>query len=184
MTHDEGSNIAAALLQIPCGLFILTASHDGVRSGVLTRWVQPCSIQPRQVMVAVASGSPVEPLIRDSRWFALCQISAGDRLLHRRFLTPPDRGEDPFVTLPTHTAPSGSPIIDRALAYLDCEVVRHVDLDTDHRLYVGQVHHGAILKHGALPAVEVAGNGMVSLNPDPSLTTPDRPNGQPDARGE
>jgi len=171
MTHDPGSNIAAAVLQIPCGLFVLTAAHDGLRSGVLTKWVQPCSIVPRQVMVAIAKGLPVEPLIRDSRCFALCQISAGDRLLHRRFLDPPDRGEDPFVTLPTHCAPSGLPIIDRALAYLDCEVVRHVDLDTDHRLYVGQVHHGAVLKHGAQPAIEVGGNGMISLNADMPLPT-------------
>jgi flavin reductase (DIM6/NTAB) family NADH-FMN oxidoreductase RutF len=169
MTLDEGSNIAAALRQIPCGLFVLTAAHDGVRSGVLTRWVQPCSVEPRLIMVAVAGGSPVEPLIRDSRTFALCQISAGDRLLHRRFLTPPDRGEDPFVTLPTHCAPSGSPIIDRALAYLDCEVVRHVDLDADHRLYVGQVHHGAVLKHDACPAVEIGGNGLITLDPNTPL---------------
>jgi flavin reductase (DIM6/NTAB) family NADH-FMN oxidoreductase RutF len=173
MTLDEGSNIAAALLQIPCGLFVLTAAHEGARSGVLTKWVQPCSVEPRLVMVAVPGGSPVEPLIRDSRNFALCQISAGDRLLHRRFLTPPDRGEDPFVTLPTHCAPSGSPIIDRALSYLDCEVVRHIDLDTDHRLYVGQVHHGAVLKQGARPAVEVGGNGLITPGLDMPLSNSD-----------
>jgi flavin reductase (DIM6/NTAB) family NADH-FMN oxidoreductase RutF len=173
MTADKGSNIVAALLQIPCGLFVLTAAHEGVRSGVLTKWVQPCSIEPRLIMLAVAGGSPVEPLIRDSRTFALCQISEGDRLLHRRFLAPPERGEDPFVTLPTHCAPSGSPIIDRALSYLDCEVVRHVDLDTDHRLYVGQVHHGGVLKRDARPAVEVGGNGLFVLDPRTPLRSND-----------
>ena len=154
-TMDNGSDIAGAMRQIPCGLFVLTTAHNGVRSGVLTKWVQPCSSEPPLVMVALPQGLPVEPLIRDNHAFALCQISAGDILLQRIFSRPPDRTEDPFFSLPSHTAPSGSPIIDRALAYLDCTVVRHVDLDTDHRLFVGHVRHGGMLNAGQEAAIEV-----------------------------
>jgi len=159
MSQEEGTNIAAAIRQIPCGLFVLTCAHEGLRSGVLARWVQPCSEQPPLVMVAIGAGLPVEPLIRDSRAFALCQISAGDLLLQKLFSTPPERGEDPFVTLPAHSAPSGSPIIDRALCYLDCRVVRHVDLDTDYRLYVGEISDGGMIHGEKEPAIEVGGNG-------------------------
>jgi flavin reductase (DIM6/NTAB) family NADH-FMN oxidoreductase RutF len=158
MGHDSGPDITATLGQIPCGLFVLTSAYNGVRSGVLTRWVQPCSAEPPHVMVAVERGSAVEPLIRDSHHFALCQIADGDRLLLRTFSTPPERGEDPFVALPAHATPTGSPVIERALGYLDCELVRHIVLDADYRVYVGQVHRGAIMSDGT-PAVEVAGNG-------------------------
>ena len=163
MPEETGSNIAGVIGQIPCGLFVLTSAFDGLRSGALTRWVQPCSITPPLLMVAVANGLPVEPLIRDSRFFALCQVRAGDKLLERKFATPPDRAEDPFVTLPSHCAPHGSPILDRAMSYVECEVVRHVDLDTDHRLYVGQVHFAKVLHAGCEPAVEYGGNGMLPI---------------------
>jgi flavin reductase (DIM6/NTAB) family NADH-FMN oxidoreductase RutF len=155
MSQQNGSAIHDAVQQIPRGLFVLTTAFGGVRSGVLTRWVQPCSLDPLLVMVAIVQGLPVEPLIRDSRSFALCQISAGDALLERLFTGTPARGDDPFFALPCHPAPSGSPVIDRALSYLDCEVIRHVDLDTGYRLFVGHVHHGGILNASARPAVEV-----------------------------
>ena len=169
MTQQNGTDIAAAVLQIPRGLFILTSACEGHRSGVLTKWVQPCSTIPPLVMVAIAKGSPVEPLIRDSRAFALCQIGANDRLLMRRFASPPERFEDPFVTLPAHPGENGSPIIDRALSYLDCQVVRHIDLDADHRLYVGQIVAGAIMDPAGQPAVEV---GQPSVNPCTNGTSP------------
>jgi flavin reductase (DIM6/NTAB) family NADH-FMN oxidoreductase RutF len=156
---ETRSAIVGALGMIPHGLFVLTSSYGEMRSGLLAKWVQPCASEPPHVMVAVARGTPVEPLIRDSRAFALCQISAGDRLLRQSFIQVPDRNDDPFLTLPAHEAPSGSPIIDRALAYLDCELVRHVVLDADYRLYVGLIHHGDILNRDATPAVGYGSSG-------------------------
>lgn len=143
--------------QIPCGLFLLTAAFEGDRSGALTAWVQRCSITPPLLMVALRTGHAVEPLIRDARGFALCQISADDRFLIKKFTTPPDRGEDPFVTLPTRCAPSGAPVVTRAMSFLDCEVVRHVDMESDHRLYVVEVK-AAETMHSCRPAVFTASN--------------------------
>ena len=152
--------------QIPCGLFLLTAAFDGDRSGALTAWVQRCSITPPLLMVALRTGHAVEPLIRDSRSFALCQISADDRFLIKKFTTPPDRGDDPFVTLPTRIAPSGSPVVTRAMSFLDCEVVRHVDMESDHRLYVAEVK-AAETMHSCRPAVYTDCNGNPVWNQYP-----------------
>ena len=150
-----------ALGHIPSGLFLLTSGYDGNRSGVLVNWVQQCASRPPMVIVAMAKGLPVEPLIRDSRAFALCQIAEDDRLLLRKFAQPPNTNEDPFVSIPIIDAPSGSPIVKRAVAYLDCELVRHIDLETDHALYVGQVHQGGILNEGR-PAMYIHDGGLVA----------------------
>lgn len=160
MSALEDNDLLSAFDQIPCGLFLLTSAYEGFRSCVLARWVQQCSLNPPLVMVALPKGSPVEPLIRDSHCFALCQIPDCDRFLARKFATMPDRSEDPFDTLATSCAPSGSPVVQRALSYLDCEVVRHVELESDCRLYVGQVHHGAMLSNGR-PVIHLGGNGRL-----------------------
>jgi flavin reductase (DIM6/NTAB) family NADH-FMN oxidoreductase RutF len=162
------SDIERALGLVPAGGYILTAGYDGARSGVLVGWVQRCASNPPMVMLALPTGLPVIPLIRDSRSFALCQIAADDRFLSRKFAAAPEHGEDPFVTLATATARSGSPLVLRAMSYLDCELVRHIDLEADCGLYVGLVRDGGMLA-GGRPAVTVheCGNGECA-DDDPS----------------
>jgi len=200
MPRHPKSDIARAMAQMPGGLFVLTASWEGRAGAVLVKWVQPCSDEPPMVMVALNKGQHVEPLIRNSRFFVLCQISENDRFLLRKFgqaghghetavnavtkavnghadhddddddddvdhrppggngMTSSAIDDDPLVTMTTSLAPSGAPIVDRAMTYLDCEIVRHIELESDYRIYVGQVHAGALL-HTGTPAIQFGGNG-------------------------
>lgn len=144
---------------MPGGLFVLTAAWEGRLGAVLVKWVQPCSEDPAMVMVALRRGQHVEPLLRNSRAFVLCQISETDRFLLRKFAGPNGHSEDdPLEAMMTTLAPSGAPIVDRAMTYLDCEIIRHIELESDFRIYVGQVHAGAVLNQGA-PAIQFGGNG-------------------------
>jgi len=146
------SPLTQAIGQIPSGLFILTAAYNGSRSGVLVAWVQQCATRPPLVTAAVSTTMPVVPLIRDSRSFALCQVSAEDRLLARKFDRLAMDLEDPFMSLPVTVSPNGAPILQNALSWLDCEVIRHIDLESDYGLYVGRVRHGGML-NGGKPAI-------------------------------
>jgi 3-hydroxy-9,10-secoandrosta-1,3,5(10)-triene-9,17-dione monooxygenase reductase component len=150
------SPLTQAIGQIPSGLFILTAAYNGSRSGVLVAWVQQCATKPPLVMAAVSTTMPVVPLIRDSRCFALCQVAAEDRLLTHKFNGTAMDHEDPFLSLPVTVSPNGAPILQGALSWLDCEVIRHIDLESDYGLYVGRVRHGGML-NGGKPAIR-AGN--------------------------
>ncbi len=136
---------ADVLTQIPNGLFVLTASHDDCRSGSLVRWVQQCAEAPPMVVVSMRKGQSIEPLIRDSRAFALCQLDPSEIFLRRKFEVPHNHGEDPFVSLPTTCAPSGSPVLLRARAFIDCELMRHLDIESDYELYIGLVRHARLL---------------------------------------
>jgi len=145
---------AAVAAHIPHGLFIMTAAYEDASAGTLVRWVQRCSEDPVVVMVSLRRGQPIEPLIRDSRAFALCQISEDDRYLQRKFggacVSASD--QECLISLSARSAPSGSPILEHAMSVMDCELLRNVDLDTDYRLYVGQVHHAELLS-AARPAM-------------------------------
>ncbi len=148
------SPLSQAIGQIPSGLFILTAAYNGSRSGVLVTWVQQCATHPPLVMAAVSTTMPVVPLIRDSRSFALCQVGAEDRLLAHRFNGGAVDHEDPFLSLPVTESPNGAPILQNALSWLDCEVIRHIDLESDYGLYVGRILHGGML-NGGKPAIRM-----------------------------
>lgn len=145
--------------QIPGGLFILTAHYEGRRDAILVKWIQQCSDAPPMIMVALAKGQAIEQLIHGSQKFALCQIGADDRFLIRKFHQPSDSGDDALISMMTRSTPGGSPIVDRAMSYMDCQIVRHVELDSDFRIYVGQVQGSAMLNVGR-PAICLGGNGL------------------------
>lgn len=139
-------DIAKVARLIPSHTYLLTAAFDEIRCGVLTRWVQQCASDPPSVIVAIKRGSPIEPLVRDGRCFALCRVHADDRHILRRFSEPALRGEDPFLALPSFIAATGAPIIERAQCYYDCELVGHLAPELDTRLYIGAIKAAGVLK--------------------------------------
>ncbi|MEX2672898.1 MAG: flavin reductase family protein [Phycisphaeraceae bacterium] len=146
--------VNAVLSRIPCGRFLLTAGHDGRTRGVLVSWVQQVSAEPAMVLVALEKGREIVPLIHESHSFALSQVAADDKLTLRKF-SADTLDEDPLESLEIMRRATGSPILARTQAFVDCELVRHLDIEGDHDLYVGVVRDGGLLKGGAVH-VEVA----------------------------
>jgi flavin reductase (DIM6/NTAB) family NADH-FMN oxidoreductase RutF len=169
MANGNCSSIDKALGLIPSGQYVLTAAFDHSRCGVLVKWVQRCSVSPPMVMVALPLGQRVEPLIRDSRSFALCQLAADDRFTQRKLAGTGESEDDLLVAMVRLSAPSGSPVIDRAVSYLDCELARHIDIEADCALYVGLVRHAAVLNPEHSPAVFVGLNGATATSRDVRL---------------
>lgn len=131
---------------LPQGQFLMTAAAEDVRSGHITRWVQQCSQVPLLVSVAIPRGTTIEPLLRDSRCFAICGIRPEDRVITRRFNSEEKGQEDPFVGLDSFNDVTGAPILQRAQYYLDCELIGHLAMESDCRIYIGQVVSGKWLE--------------------------------------
>ena len=133
--------IIEAVAQLGGGLFVMSAAHDAQRSGFLVRWVQPCAESPILICAAAPRGHGVEPLIRDSHAFAISRIDATDVFLLRKFrdYVPPDEGGNPFESLAVEIMETGSPMLRRSDLVMDCTLVRHIEYDADHGLYIGQV---------------------------------------------
>ncbi len=128
-----------ALTLLPRGLFLMTSAYDSKRAGVLVDSVQACGENPPLLCVAMRKGHWIEPIIRDSRSFAICLLDPADRLVRRKFVEPGVAREpgDPFDCMPLERLATGAPIVRRAIAAIDCEVSRHLDIDAEHALYVG-----------------------------------------------
>ncbi len=155
-------DIPAAMRLIPSGAFVLTSAYGETRAGVIVRWVQQVSSSPPLVVVAIEKGQPLSPIIRDSRRFALCQLAAEDRVLHRMF--EPERHDlpkqpqgsrtelmDPFLGLSTRMTAAGVPVLLKSLAWLECELTRHLDVEGNCELYIGLVHDGGVLRTAEPP---------------------------------
>jgi len=160
MSNDRQNAIGKALGRLPGSLFVMTSHYEDRMRGVMVSWVQQAGFNPPMIMVALAKGRPIVPLLHDSHGFALCQIAKDDRLVVRRFAAGKDAGDNPFEGIELIKAATGSPIIKRSLAYLDCELIRHIDVDGDHDVYVGLVRDGNILNGDNEPIVHLRDTGM------------------------
>lgn len=138
-----------ALSTFGSNCYVMTASFEGKRSGTVVRWVSPCADQPPLLAVSIFRGHWVETLIRDSHCFGLCKLDPADRLVTKKFLETgprdaPKRDVDPFDALQIETMVTGAPLLKRSPVVFDCTVIRHLDLEADHSLYIAQVMAGKV----------------------------------------
>lgn len=159
MDTREHELVQSALGVFSSGLYLMTAGFDDKRGGMFVHHVQRCGTEPAMICVAARKGHTIDPLIRDSRSFALGVLEGGDRLIERRFRhtdAPPRESalvgvEDPFDAIETRTLVTGSPIITRCKLWFDCEVARRVDLEAEMELFVGVIV--GVLKDGEIAKI-------------------------------
>lgn len=118
---------------------VMTAAHEGKRAGLVASSVGIAARTPACVVVSVPSGHRLASLIRDGRCFGISVLSAGQRLLLKKIRASADGDFDPFDTMECRTLVSACPLLRRANVVFDCEVIRHLDLEADHEIYVGRV---------------------------------------------
>lgn len=140
----DAAETLAALALAPVGSYVLTASHEGRRAGTLALSVQLAANEPQLICVAVRKGHMIEPIIRDSHAFAVCRIAPDDKLTSRKFCQNAPSEGDPFDSLATETLITSAPALKRAIMAIDCEVIRHFDMEADCELYVGKVLAGRV----------------------------------------
>lgn len=139
LPESRRSDALAALAHLPTGCFVITSGFEGVRAGVIARAATVVADEPLLVCVSIRRGHWIEPLIRDSRAFALSVIDRDDKFSLKKFCDEAPREQDPFDCTPWESLQSQSPVLKRAVAGIDCEVVRRVDLEADCALIVGRV---------------------------------------------
>ncbi len=157
MTKPE-RQLAAALGRVPSGLFVLTLQRDNVETGMLASWVQQCSFSPARISVAIQRGRDFANLLTPGSYFTLNILddSQTDMIVHfgKGFAL----DDKPFTDLDVTRGESRGPILNEALAFLDCRV-DGCHAVGDHDLFIAQVIAGRLLNEGH-PMVHVRKSGM------------------------
>lgn len=136
---EKNARTRDVLTRIPGGLFVMTSSFEGKRGGVIVKSVMPVAEEPMLLAVAAWKGHGLEPIVRDSHHFAVSMIDPEDRVLIRRFTGHLSEHSEQFDSVATERLVSTSPVLSRSIIAIDCEVVRHFDIEADHELYIGLV---------------------------------------------
>lgn len=159
LLNQSKKDMGKALGRIPASLYVLTSRHQHRKRGVMVSWVQQVAFEPPMVMLALQKGRPIIPLIQESRAFAICQIARDDKLCFKKFAGP-SNDENPFEGIEAGRSLTGSPVVATCLSYLDCTLIRHIDFEADHDLYIGLVVEGKVLKPGEDATVHLRKDGF------------------------
>ena len=147
------TDLDKALGRISGGLYIITATKESVRSAMLASWVSQASFEPPGFTIAVAKDRAIESLMQVGDSFVLNVLEEGKyQPLMKHFLKRFKPGADRFAGVDTQTAENGSPILNDALAYLECEVVSRMEC-SDHWVVYSKVTNGRVANPNGMTAV-------------------------------
>jgi len=129
-----------ALKKLQYGLSVVGVSAEGDTTGFSCSWIMQCSFRPPLVTVAVRKGTRGRYLIERGMAFSVNFLSKDRQEMAQYFFEPPERDGDRLGTVPFTAGPqTGMPLIDEAIAQLECEVLHILDVGGDHDLVVGRV---------------------------------------------
>jgi flavorubredoxin/flavin reductase (DIM6/NTAB) family NADH-FMN oxidoreductase RutF len=142
-----------ALGRLSGGLYVITAKRGEAVSAMLASWVAQASVEPLGITIAVAKDRAIESLMHVGDRFVLNVLEEGNyQHLMRHFLKRFKPGQDRFEGIETQPAENGSPILNEALAYLECQVISRLEGD-DHWIVYSTVDSGRVSNVDGLTAV-------------------------------
>ncbi|HEV2777568.1 MAG TPA: flavin reductase family protein [Solirubrobacteraceae bacterium] len=118
------------------GVTVVTATGPGGPAGMTTNAVTSLSLDPRLLLVCFERSSRTLDVVRASRRFAVNILRAGDEDLAAVFASKVV-GPQKFADV-THTEEHGVPVLDRALAWIACDLLE-LRPGGDHEIGIGRV---------------------------------------------
>lgn len=151
VSNSQIDRTAQAVGRVVGSLCVLAAKRGELTSAMLASWVTQASFNPPGLTIAVAKDRAVESLTHTGDKFVLNILKEGMNV-RRHFLKPFAPGENRFAGLDTQEAENGCPIINDALAYLECTIKSRMDC-SDHWLVYAVVDNGKVIQSTGMPAV-------------------------------
>ena len=133
------------------GVTVVTTDGPAGSHGMTANAFASLSLDPPLILVAVDKRAALLDFLQKNRCFAVNILRHDQEHVSRRFATP---GPKDFSDLDITTGTTGSPIIARVVAYLDCSV-HDILPGGDHEIFVGEILAGDF--EGGEPLLYYAG---------------------------
>ncbi|MHB1534262.1 MAG: flavin reductase family protein [Acidimicrobiales bacterium] len=123
---------------MPSGLYLLGSASRGQRNLMTLNWATQVAVEPKLVAVSVEKSAVTHRLVSEGGVFSLSLLRREDRGIVRRFAKPATDEGETLSGVPVRSGRTGAPILEAALAWLDCQVRETVGA-TSHSLFIGEV---------------------------------------------
>jgi flavin reductase (DIM6/NTAB) family NADH-FMN oxidoreductase RutF len=156
MPDSAGSTIGsdqfrAVMGHFATGITVVTALENGRPYGITVNALSSVSLDPPLVMVALDRRRFLTPIVRKTGRYAVNILAEDQQALSDCFANAPvEPGRLDFCGAAWHSGASGLPLLDGAIATLECTVVETFSAG-DHDLFIGEVDVLGSSDAGAMP---------------------------------
>ncbi|MXG91174.1 flavin reductase [Nocardioides flavescens] len=121
--------------RLASGVTVITTHDDDQRHGMTASSVTSLSADPPLMIACLNNATPTAAAVGRAGVFVVNVLGERGGELAHRFSTP---AEDKFHGVPTTAGRTGAPVLQDALAHLECEVVERIVGGT-HTVFIGHV---------------------------------------------
>ncbi len=134
-----------ALRKIVHGVYVVGVQAEGRLNAFTATWVTQVSFQPPLVVIGVRKDGVSYAMIEKSRVFVLNFLGPDQKPLAQHFLKPAHLGGDKLEGVRYRLGKTGAPILEEAIAYVECEV-REIRPGGDHAVVIGEVVEAGVFR--------------------------------------
>ncbi|HVT00499.1 MAG TPA: flavin reductase family protein [Solirubrobacterales bacterium] len=134
-TRFESAHFRQVMGHLPTGVSVVTGHGADGPAGLAIGSFMSVSLQPPLIAISPALSSASWPAIRATGRFCVNVLAAGQTDLALGFAV---SGGEKFADLEWHLGPGGSPVLDGAVAWVDCRIASEQEAG-DHWLVLGSV---------------------------------------------
>jgi flavin reductase (DIM6/NTAB) family NADH-FMN oxidoreductase RutF len=125
-----------ALSRFPSGVSVVTTrGSDGRPHGITVSAFCSVSLVPPQVLICIEKITASHPAFNESGAYVVNVLHRSQVTLSERFAAP---AEDKFSDIAFHPGIEGIPVLENALANIECRITKIYD-GGDHTIFIGSV---------------------------------------------
>ena len=128
-----------ALRKIPHGVYIIGVAQDGQLNAFTGTWLTQVSFTPPLVALGVKKDSHSFEMIKRSRVFSVNLLGKQQKSIAEHFVKPATVVGEKLKEVSHRIGKTGAPILEEAIAYVECEVREIANEHGDHAVIIGEV---------------------------------------------
>lgn len=132
------------LRSIPSSLTVVGVKEGEDLHGFTASWVSQISMKPPAIMVGIRNESHSLEMIKNDKVFSINFFTVEHKDLVATFFKPAKSEEGRLAGTSFHIGATGTPLLDKAVGYLECEVKHIADGFGDHTAVIAEVIHAEV----------------------------------------
>ena len=128
-----------ALRKIPHGVFVMGVKDGHDANAFTATWLTQTSFTPPLIAVGVRKDSHSFTMITRSRVFTINFLGKDHQSIAEHFVKPATVPGEKLKAVKYQTGKTGAPILDDAIAFVECEVREIANALGDHAVVIGEV---------------------------------------------
>jgi len=146
-----------ALRKIPHGVYVVGVKRDSQLNAFTATWFTQVSFTPPLVALGIRKDAVSFEMIRHDRVFSVNLLGKGQKTVAEHFVKPATVVGEKLTAVRYRLGKTGAPLLEDAIAYLECEVREIANEQGDHAIVIGEVIEAGV--HRDEPALTLLETG-------------------------